>query len=239
MGAISGIFLLVFFGTTSASHTPDAQYLSFELTDGSVLTSPSLATSGVISSLSDASLVTCCMKCARIGQCAGIFSDSDSKHCKLYSFQNYTSMNIAGIQNFVKVISDCEKRGHILSSKFGLCFDLFTNQLPWNQSRETCQNDGGQLVMLDTVPKIEFMTDYISHLFPSATYWHVGASDETTEGDWRWPNGAPVTDLLSSSTNQSELELMDCSALNRKQTRVQIVWCEATRRRICEWPDLI
>ena len=82
----------------------DAQYLSFELTDGSVLTSPSLATSGVISSLSDTSLITCCMKCTRIGQCAGIFYDSDSTRCKHYSFQNYTSMNIAGVQNFVKVI---------------------------------------------------------------------------------------------------------------------------------------
>ena len=69
-----------------------------------MLTSPSLATSGVISSLSDTSLITCCMKCARIGQCAGIFYDSDSARCKHYSFQNYTSMNIAGVQNFVKVI---------------------------------------------------------------------------------------------------------------------------------------
>lgn len=59
---------------------------------------------------------------------------------------------------------ECEKQGHIFNSKYRLCFDLFTNTLPWNQSRDACQDIGGQLMMLDTVPKIEFMTGYIGHI---------------------------------------------------------------------------
>lgn len=75
--------------------------VTFELIDGAILTSPSIATSGVISSKEGVGVITCCLACA--GNCAGIFYDSSLSICKPYSSQNYTSMNIYGIQNFVKI----------------------------------------------------------------------------------------------------------------------------------------
>lgn len=77
--------------------------VTFELIDGAILTSPSRATSGVISSKEGVGVITCCLACAGTGNCAGIFYDSSLSMCKPYSFQNYTSMNIYGIQNFVKI----------------------------------------------------------------------------------------------------------------------------------------
>lgn len=77
--------------------------VTFELIDGAILTSPSIATSGVISSKEGVGVITCCLACAGTGNCAGIFYDSSLSICKPYSFQNYTSMNIYGIQNFVKI----------------------------------------------------------------------------------------------------------------------------------------
>lgn len=77
--------------------------VTFELIDGAILTSPSIATSGVISSKEGVGVITCCLACAGTGNCAGIFYDSSLSICKPYSFQNYTAMNIYGIQNFVKI----------------------------------------------------------------------------------------------------------------------------------------
>lgn len=77
--------------------------VTFELIDGAILTSPSIATSGVISSKGGVGVITCCLACAGTGNCAGILYDSSLSICKPYSFQNYTSMNIYGIQNFVKI----------------------------------------------------------------------------------------------------------------------------------------
>lgn len=77
--------------------------VTFELIDGAILTSPSIATSGVISSKEGVGVITCCLACAGTGNCAGILYDSSLSICKPYSFQNYTSMNIYGIQNFVKI----------------------------------------------------------------------------------------------------------------------------------------
>lgn len=77
--------------------------VTFELIDGAILTSPSIATSGVISSKEGVGVITCCLACAGTGNCAGIFYDSSLSMCKPYSFQNYTSMNIYGTQNFVKI----------------------------------------------------------------------------------------------------------------------------------------
>nr|XP_011426507.2 C-type lectin domain family 17, member A [Crassostrea gigas] len=224
---------------TSAMHVQGMNSVTFELIDGAILTSPSIATSGVISSKEGVGVITCCLACAGTGNCAGIFYDSSLSICKPYSFQNYTSMNIYGIQNFVKISPECEKQGHTFNSKYRLCFDLFTNMLPWNQSRDACQEIGGQLMMLDTVPKIEFMTGYIGHIYPDANFWHIGASDADNEGYWRWLNGAAVSDIRVTTTDQLELDQLDCSALNRKNTAIQMVMCETTRRRICEWPNLI
>lgn len=77
--------------------------VTFELVDGAILTSPSIATSGVISSKEGVGVITCCLACAGTGNCAGILYDSSLSICKPYSFQNYTSTNIYGIQNFVKI----------------------------------------------------------------------------------------------------------------------------------------
>lgn len=74
---------------------------------------------------------------------------------------------------------------------------------------------------------------------PDANFWHIGASDADNEGYWRWLNGAAVSDIRVTTTDQLELDQLDCSALNRKNTAIQMVMCETTRRRICEWPNLI
>ncbi|XP_061174251.1 uncharacterized protein LOC133183308 [Saccostrea echinata] len=235
---ILGATLILFLGIISESDEQERKLASFQLTDGDVFTAASVATSGVISSIDGASVIGCCLKCAEIGICTGIFYDITAKVCKPYSFQNYTSMTINGIENFVKIVPDCENQGHVFNSQHNLCFELFGNELPWNQSRDACVGVGGQLVSLDTVAKINFMTNYIGTKYPDITFWHVGASDEEIEGDWMWPNGSPAVGIRTSD-NETEREVRDCSALNRNKRDIQEVKCHTSRRRICEWSNLI
>ncbi|XP_048736835.2 C-type lectin domain family 4 member E-like isoform X2 [Ostrea edulis] len=234
---ISVVFVAVL-GTGLAAYEAELKIGSFQLIGGAVFTSPSVATSGVITSIADVSVVTCCLKCTGISHCTGVFYDGTSAVCQPYHFDNYTSLNIEGKENFVHIVPECEKRGHVFNHQHRLCFDLFTTTLQWNQSREACQDIGGQLVTLDSVSKINFMSDYISYIYPDFKYWHTGASDAEMEGEWRWPNGSPALDIRTT-TNETEQEVKDCSSLNRKTLKIQEVWCNVTRRRICEWPNLI
>lgn len=71
---------------------------------------------------------------------------------------------LKNITTFLVCVAECEKRGHVFNHQHRLCFDLFTTTLQWNQSREACQDIGGQLVTLDSVSKINFMSDYISYI---------------------------------------------------------------------------
>lgn len=106
----------------------DMNSVTFELIDGAILMSPSIATPGVISLKEGVGVITCCMECAGRGNCAGIFYDSTLSICKPYSFQNYTAMNIYGIQNFVKISPGTKKIINIIFHQ--LCID-FTTCL-WN-----------------------------------------------------------------------------------------------------------
>ncbi|XP_062610879.1 C-type mannose receptor 2-like [Saccostrea cucullata] len=235
---IPGVIIVVFLGIILESDGQEMKLASFQLTDGDVLTAASVATSGVIASKDGASVIRCCLKCAENVLCAGIFYDITTKVCKPYLFQNYTSMTISNNENFVKIVPDCENQGHIFNSQHNLCFELFGNVLPWNQSRDACVRVGGQLVSLDTDAKINFMTNFIGSTYPNVTFWHVGASDLKIEGDWMWPNGSPAVGIRTSD-NETEREVNDCSALNRYKGDVQEVKCNITRRRICEWSYLI
>jgi hypothetical protein len=89
------------------------------MTDGVILTSPLVVTSGVFTSIADVSVVTCCMTCSRISHCTGVFYNSVTAVCQPYHFSNYTSLNVLGKENFVQVVSGAHKISTFLLISFG------------------------------------------------------------------------------------------------------------------------
>lgn len=98
---------------------------SFQLIGGAVFTSPSVATSGVITSIADVSVVTCCLKCTGISHCTGVFYDGTSAVCQPYHFDNYTSLNIEGKENFVHIVPGA----HRISIRFFSTYSILNRYL--------------------------------------------------------------------------------------------------------------
>jgi cysteine-rich repeat protein len=73
----------------------------------------------------------------------------------------------------------------VVESDFEDHYYISEDQLGWHDARETCQMMGGDLVIINS----ELEQYYLEKLLdPTLNYW-IGATDETTEGDWRWVDG--------------------------------------------------
>jgi cysteine-rich repeat protein len=70
----------------------------------------------------------------------------------------------------------------------GKYYSISTDQLGWHDARETCFAMGGDLVVINS----ELEQYYLEKLLdPTLNYW-IGATDEATEGDWRWVDGTKL-----------------------------------------------
>jgi cysteine-rich repeat protein len=73
----------------------------------------------------------------------------------------------------------------VVESDFEDHYYISEDQLGWHDARQACQMMGGDLVIIES----ELEQYYLEKLLdPTLNYW-IGATDETTEGDWRWVDG--------------------------------------------------
>lgn len=66
-------------------------------------------------------------------------------------------------------------------------YALIEDKATWHVAKRLCEEMGGHLAIVETADEAAF----ILKLCGSETVW-LGASDEATEGDWKWVNGTPV-----------------------------------------------
>lgn len=66
-------------------------------------------------------------------------------------------------------------------------YALIEDKSTWHLAKQRCEEMGGHLAIVETPDEAAF----ILKLCGSETVW-LGASDEATEGDWKWVNGTPV-----------------------------------------------
>uniref|UniRef100_A0A8C4ZUU7 C-type lectin domain-containing protein n=1 Tax=Gadus morhua TaxID=8049 RepID=A0A8C4ZUU7_GADMO len=70
--------------------------------------------------------------------------------------------------------------------KFGCkCYRYSREWGSWNKCRESCVTDGADLVVVDSKEEMDFISGY-------AEYFWLGATDEASEGMWRWVDGTFV-----------------------------------------------
>lgn len=69
----------------------------------------------------------------------------------------------------------------------GKWYRVYLEKCPWPAAKAKCASLGGQLVIIPDAATWEF----VKTLSP-ATLW-MGATDEETEGVWKWVDGTPVT----------------------------------------------
>ncbi|XP_030197576.1 CD209 antigen-like protein D [Gadus morhua] len=117
--------------------------------------------------------------------------------------------------------------------KFGRkCYLLSGRWRSWNKSREFCVSNGADLVVVDSKEEMDFISGY------SGAPW-LGATDEASEGVWRWVDGTVLL-VDNHSWNGGKLDG------GKKKNCLRRVWeqhnnkwtderCEALKFGLCEY----
>ncbi|CAL8253682.1 unnamed protein product [Arctogadus glacialis] len=117
--------------------------------------------------------------------------------------------------------------------KFGCkCYKTSDTYQSWNKSREFCVSHGADLVVVDSKEEMDFISELYGY------YW-LGATDEASEGTWRWVDGTVLLldDPFWSGGGPQGGEGKNCLGNVWKQN--QYKWedrsCEESIKAFCEY----
>ncbi|XP_028839012.1 C-type lectin domain family 4 member E-like [Denticeps clupeoides] len=100
-------------------------------------------------------------------------------------------------ENQLKISRDscgrCPQGWRLLNATCYYFSDEGLHKRGWEQSRQDCVNKGGDLAVVDTQEKQEFVSEVLqaSRLGYWDGFW-IGLKDDHTEGVWKWRDGASL-----------------------------------------------
>ena len=118
--------------------------------------------------------------------------------------------------------------------KFGCkCYRYSSERGSWNKSRELCVSLGADLVVVDSKDEMDFFSSY------SWNNW-LGATDEASEGMWRWVDGTVLSVDNPSWWSRRPGDGKDNNCLRRDRgQQPNNKWtdesCEDNRYGLCEY----
>ncbi|XP_078312874.1 uncharacterized protein LOC144619298 [Crassostrea virginica] len=147
--------------------------------------------------------------------CKTFFFDQVNEKCFLWdkTFDDSCGTNTTpsfGVQSYdFSSIGTCQQAGFAVSVSARMCFKYFysSTPLPKETIQARCEQYGAKLLLLDTLERRNFFlqTDTVEN-------GHVGLSDATEEGIWRWDNGCPIGGAVSiNSIRDNEDDRYTCT----------------------------
>uniref|UniRef100_A0A8C5A5A1 C-type lectin domain-containing protein n=1 Tax=Gadus morhua TaxID=8049 RepID=A0A8C5A5A1_GADMO len=118
--------------------------------------------------------------------------------------------------------------------KFGCkCYSFTAWSGSWNKSREFCVVHGADLVVVDSKEEMDYINRWLGgHIW-------LGATDEASEGMWRWVDGTVLSAASPSWSGGKPDGGKDKNCLKSVWERPNIEWtdesCEDNRYGICEY----
>lgn len=82
-----------------------------------------------------------------------------------------------------------ENIGYIPKPSLSMCYKISSKQKTWQDARNACIADGGDLVKVDSFKKHEFF----KNIFVGNDDYFIGGSAEVVEGSWKWVDGVPTS----------------------------------------------
>ena len=71
------------------------------------------------------------------------------------------------------------------------CYKFVETGKTWDENRDSCKADGGDLVSMETEAEWEFINSEIQKItLPGVNEWHIGLKKQ---GTWQWVSGKPLT----------------------------------------------
>ncbi|KAK5851269.1 hypothetical protein PBY51_002074 [Eleginops maclovinus] len=145
-----------------------------------------------------------------------------------------------------RICKKCQESWRLFETK---CYYISSRMLTWSSSREWCQTQGGDLLIINSEPEQNFVFESSQALEPSSGRLWMGLTDTEEEGVWRWVDGSRVTSdeqyWLSREGLQTEPDDWkkddplgeDCGHMDISEDKLQS-WmdgsCKTPYRWICE-----
>uniref|UniRef100_A0A3B3UV98 C-type lectin domain-containing protein n=1 Tax=Poecilia latipinna TaxID=48699 RepID=A0A3B3UV98_9TELE len=109
--------------------------------------------------------------------CSQCFPSSDSP---LFQYES----NIKLIRRFITSTGEYLQKGWLyFCDSF---YYMSSIKKTWNESRKYCQQEGADLVVINSREEQDFANSF-------QTYMWIGLTDSETEGRWKWVDGSPLT----------------------------------------------
>ncbi|XP_067660860.1 uncharacterized protein [Haliotis asinina] len=126
----------------------------------------------------------CATICARDDVCITVIHHGSQ--CSMYrSPPSISSVSVPGARSFIKRVPCPESQGYKSAPSAGLCFKYHAVRMSWTASQEQCEIEGGRLIILNTVEKLD-------HVIASIVHWsvppHIGLQKKS--GRVRWTDGS-------------------------------------------------
>ncbi|XP_034083425.1 CD209 antigen-like isoform X2 [Gymnodraco acuticeps] len=89
-----------------------------------------------------------------------------------------------------RICKKCQESWRLFETK---CYYISSRRLTWSSSRDWCQTQAGDLLIINSEPEQSFVSESSKSLEPSSSRLWMGLTDAEEEGVWRWVDGSLVT----------------------------------------------
>eukprot|EP00105_Crassostrea_gigas_P011938 XP_011427781.2 PREDICTED: uncharacterized protein LOC105328555 [Crassostrea gigas] len=157
-----------------------------------ILYSNVLPDQGLNSTQGQLSSIKCAKLCADQKYCQTIFYKPMTNMCSLYKYPllKYTpTSSEPGIE--VYELEGCPHPEFDVSREIGMCLKVYqTTNFTYSYITSVCNQEGGELISLDTDTKIDFLSAYLLMHFGTPVGITVGLDNSA---GWKWTNGEPLS----------------------------------------------
>ncbi|XP_066541579.1 C-type lectin domain family 4 member F-like [Hoplias malabaricus] len=107
---------------------------------------------------------------------------------------------------------------------------ISTDMKTWSESRVDCEDNGGDLVIINSKEEQEYLARKIGSKQP----W-IGLTDSESENQWKWVDGSALTTAYWAEGEPNNLNEEDCVHMSdRKNKTWNDLSCSSKRQWICE-----
>ncbi|KAK5906383.1 hypothetical protein CgunFtcFv8_002255 [Champsocephalus gunnari] len=82
-----------------------------------------------------------------------------------------------------RICKKCQESWRLFETK---CYYISSRRLTWSSSRDWCQTQVGDLLIINSEPEQSFVSESSKSLEPSSSRLWMGLTDAEEEGVWRW-----------------------------------------------------
>ncbi|XP_060777614.1 natural killer cells antigen CD94-like isoform X2 [Neoarius graeffei] len=165
----------------------------------------------------------------------GVTTKWTPEHNKVYEVQSsqkcpHPSLKVENNSSLIQVVHRCTECEKGWVSFKDTCYFISKDRLSWQESREKCQKQGGDLVVIDNEPLQNYLTKKVAML-----YW-IGLR-YSEDQQWRWINNSTLTQSYWAN-DKSQPDTQGFCALLKGRSPLLNSWytnsCEVYSHYICQ-----